>query len=476
MKLQHTAIALICSAALMMGVPHVAQAGPNAALPKELPTYAPDKPLPVPEIKKAVLANGLEVWVVQRDGLPRVDAVFSVRNAGSSVDAPDTPGFAAMLAGLLSEGTRKRDSKGVAETAQSFGGSFSAGASNDGISVYANALASRAPQMLDLLAEVVRTPTFPDNEVALAKANALQGLKASEAQPGFKAERAMLAAVYGDHPYARTQATEASINAATAAGLRAAHAQRFRPDRALLVIAGKIEPKAAMRAVQAAFGDWKAVGTPLPETPIARTSAVPRKVLIERADSVQSVIRLGRPAIKVSDADLFPLQLAGTVLGGSFSSRLMQNLREDKGYTYGARGGLNAQRNGGRLSASADVRNEVTGAALGEFFAEFKRLGDEPVPAQELEDNKRFVAGGYLIGNQLQGSVAGSLSGNWLAGLPPEFLGQYVSKIRGVTAAQIQAAAKTYLSPEAYSIVVVGNSKAVAEQLAPYGAFEPASK
>jgi zinc protease len=330
--------------------------------------------------------------------------------------------------------------------------------------------------MLDLLAEVVRTPTFPDNEVALAKANALQGLKASEAQPAFKAERAMLAAVYGDHPYARTQQSEASINATTAASLRAAHAQRFRPDRALLVIAGKIDPKVAMRAAQGAFGDWKATGAALPETSAARATAAPRRILIDRADSVQSTIRLGRPAINIRDADYIPLQLAGTVLGGGFSSRLMQNLREDKGYTYGAGGGLTALRNGGRFSASADVRNEVTGPALREFFAELKRMGDEPIPAQELEDNKRYVAGGYLINNQLQGAVAGSLASNWLAGLPPEFLGEYVPKIRAVTAAQIQAAGKAYLSPEAYSIVVVGNSKAIAEQLAPFGAFEPPSK
>jgi zinc protease len=474
MTLRHTAIALVCATALL--IPVVVQAGPKAELPKDLPAYAPDKALPVPTIEKTVLANGLEVWVVERDGLPRVDAVLSLRNAGSSVDPSDAPGFAAMLSGLLSEGTQKRDSKGIAETAQALGGSIGAGAGNDGISVYANALASRAPQMLDLLAEVVLTPTFPDNEVQLAKANALQNLKASEAQPGYKAERAMLAAVYGDHPYARTQPNEASINAVTAAGLRAAHAQRFRPDRALLVIAGKIDAKAAMRAAQAAFGAWKAVGAALPETPLARTIAAPRRLLIERADSVQSVIRLSRPAITVSDDGFFPLQLAGTVLGGGFSSRLMQNLREDKGYTYGAGGGLSSQRSGGRISASADVRNEVTGAALREFFAEFKRMADEPVPAQELEDTKRFVAGGYLISNQMQGAVAGSLAGNWLAGLPPEFLGEYVPKIRGVTAAQIQEAAKTYLVPEAYSIVVVGNTKAVAEQLAPFGPFEQASK
>ena len=167
-----------------------------------------------------------------------------------------------------------------------------------------------------------------------------------------------------------------------------------------------------------------------------------------------------------------PLQLAGTVLGGGFSSRLMQNLREDKGYTYGARGGFGAQRVGGRVSASADVRNEVTGAALKEFMAEFRRMGEEPVPARELEDTKRYVAGGYLINNQMQGAVASTLASNWLAGLPAEFLGQYVPKIRAVDAAQVQAMGAKYFDPKAMSIVVVGDPAAVAEQLKPYGSFE----
>jgi zinc protease len=451
-------------------------AGPKAALPTDLPPYAPDKPLPVPHIEKKTLANGLEIWVVPRDGLPRVDAVLAVRNAGLAADPVEMPGFANILAGLLNEGTAKHDSKAIAETAQGLGGSVAAGASNDGISVYGDALASHAEEMLALMGEIARTPTFPDNEVKLAQANALQSLKAAEAQPGFKAERALAQAIYGDHPYARTQPTEAGIMAVTPQALREAHARRFRPDHALLVVTGRITPAEAFRAAEAAFGDWQASGPAAADTPAAPRQATPQRVLVTREGSVQSAIRLGRPAIAATDADYIPLQLAGTVLGGGFSSRLMQNLREDKGYTYGARGGLSALREGGRVTASADVRNEVTGAALKEFMAELSRIGSEPVPAQELEDNKRYVAGGYLITNQLQGAVAATLANNWLVGLPAEFLGEYVPKIRAVDAAQVQAMGAKYFAPKDQSIVVVGDPKAVAEQLKAYGEFEVREK
>lgn len=466
----------LLAAAVSLAIAGAAIAGPKAALPKNLPPYAPDRPLPVPDIQKATLPNGLEVWLVPRRGLPRVDAVLAVRGAGLAADDAQHPGFATLLAGLLSEGTSKQDSRAIAETAQGLGGAIAASASNDGVLVSANALASRAPDMLALLGEVARMPTFPDNEVRLAQANALQGLKASEAQPGFKAERALAAAIYGDHPYGHTQPTEASIASVTPQLLREAHARRFRPDRALLVITGPIGRAEAMRAVEAAFGDWKASGAAPAQTPAAPRTAAPAHVLVQREGSVQSAIRLGRPGIAATDADYVPLQLAGTVLGGGFSSRLMQNLREDKGYTYGARGGSSALREGGRVSASADVRNEVTGAAIKEFMAEYRRMGDEPVPAQELEDTKRYVAGGYLLNNQLQGAVAATLAGNWLVGLPAEFLGQYVPKIRAVDAAQVQAVSRKYFDPKDQSIVVVGDPKAVAEQLEPYGTFEVRAK
>lgn len=466
MNLRLTLAAAIIAAAL---APAAATAAP-AALPADLPPFAPDRPLPVPEVARHTLDNGLQVWVVPRDGVPRVDFVLVFRNAGLAADAPDTPAFASMLAGLLTEGTATRDSRGIAEAAQGMGGSVGGYASNDGLVVNANALSSKADGMVGLLADVARNPSFPQAEVDLAKANALQGLKAAEAQPGFRAERAMLAALYGEHPYARTQATEAGIAAVDRDRLVAEHARRLRPDNALLVIAGRIGKDEALALARRHFGDWQAGGEAPPALPMARNGAVPTRTLLKREGSVQSTVRIGRPAIRATHPDSVPLQLASTVLGGSFSSRLMQNLREDKGYTYGARLGQRSLAAGGALVAGADVRNEVTGAAVGEFFAEFERLASEPVPAEELEMNKRYVAGSYLISNQLQGSVAGTLASNWLAGLPPEYIGEFVPRIREVTAEQVQAMGRKYFQPAQQSIIVVGD-EAVLDQLKLYGEF-----
>ena len=467
MKTSITTLAL----ALSLVLSGMALAAPAADLPRDLPPYGEDKPLPVPQIEKKTLANGLEVWVVPRDGIPRVDYVLAVRDAGHGADAADAPGFASLFASLLAEGTAKRDSRGIAETAQSYGGSVGASASNDGVLVHAQALTRHAGPMLELLAEVVRSPSFPGNEVELAQANALQALKAAEAQPSFRATRALLAATYGDHPYARIQHTEASIAAVTPEALRQAHALRFHPDRALLVVTGRVEPAEAFAVAEAAFGDWKVAGAEAPATPPARREATPSRVLIQRDGSVQATLRLGRPAIAATDPDYVPAILAGTVLGGGFSSRVNQNLREDKGYTYGARAGANSSAQGGYVSGSADVRNEVTGAALSEFFKEYARIGSEPVPASELDDTKRYVAGGYLIGNQMQAAVAASLATNWLVGLPPEYLGEYVPRVRAVTAAEVQAMAAKYFAPERQSIVVVGDAAAVSGQLAEWGEF-----
>jgi zinc protease len=297
-------------------------------------------------------------------------------------------------------------------------------------------------------------------------------LKASEAEPGFKATRALLAAVYGEHPYARTQLAEATIPALTQQALQQQHARRFRPDRALLIITGRVRAEDAFAQAARAFGDWQAQGPGLADTPPAPRDAPVQRLLIQRDGSVQSTFRLGRPAIAATEPDYVPMQLASAVLGSGISSRLNQNLREEKGYTYGARAGLLAARAGGNVAAQADVRNEVTGAALKEFLYEFRRLGSEPVPADELEATKRYVAGGYLIGNQLQGTVATSLANNWLAGLPAEFLGQYVGRIRAVDAAQVQRVAGEFYAPEKQSVIVVGDSAAVAGQLEPFGAFQ----
>ena len=436
-----------------------------------LPPFGKDKPIPVPQISKKTLANGLEVWVVPRQGLPRVDFVLAVRGAGYAADDPATPGFANMLAGLLNEGTVKRDSRAIAEAAQGMGGSVGAATSLDGITVSANALGSNAGAMLELLAEIARQPSFPEAEVVLAKANALQALKAAEATPGFRAGRALGQAIYGSHPYSRIEPTTAAIEAANASLLRAEHGRRFRPDRSLLVITGRISQTQAMQLAVKAFGDWRANGVALPETPAAPTAAKPVRLLLERPGSVQATLRLGRPGIAASMADYVPLQLTSTILGGGFSSRINTNLREEKGYTYGASARARTFRHGGGIVGGADVRNDVTGAALDEYFSEYQKIGSEPVPADEMQMNKRYVAGSYLIANQMQRAVADTLANNWLNGLPAEFLGKYVPLIQKVSSAQVQEMGRKYFAPGTQSIVVVGDKAAVAGQLKKFGDF-----
>ena len=464
---------LMLAMAVAAAFAHPAQAAdaPAGAMPAAMPAYAKDKPLPVPHIGKKTLANGLQVWIVPRSGIPRVDMVLAVRGAGLAADEPGHPGFADLLANLLNEGTAKRDSRAIAEAAQGMGGSVAAGAGADGITVQASSLASQAGPMMALLAEVARTPSFPANEVALAKANALQGLRVAETQPRFRAERALNEAMYGDHPYGHMTPTAEAIESTTGDLLRAEHAKRFRPDRALLVIAGRIKEADALKLAQEAFGDWKASGPAPAEVPKAGAAAQPARVLLERANSVQSTIRLGSPGIAATAADQIPLRLASTILGGGFSSRVNIKLREEKGYTYGASAGARLLRDGGSIVGGADVRNEVTGAALTEYFNEYKRIGADLVAPDEMRMHKRYVAGGYLLSNQMQRAVAGTLASNWLVGLPAEFLGEYVPLIEKTTPEQVRDVAKKYFAPERQTIVVVGDAKAVGEQLKPFGAF-----
>jgi zinc protease len=454
----------------------VAYAAEPVQTPADMPAYGKDKPIPAPHIAKKTLANGLQVWVVPRSGLPRVDFVLAVRGAGYAADDRQHPGFANLMAGLLNEGSARRDSRAIAEAAQGMGGSVGGSTVPDGIVVSANAVASQAGPMLDLLSEVVRQPSFPAKEVALAKANALQSLKVQEATPRFRAERALGKAIYGEHPYGQTDPTVESINSATDAMLKAEHAKRFRPDHSLLVITGRIKEADAMKLAQKAFGDWQAAGAALADTAPAPSSAKPVRVLLERGGSVQSTIRIGSPGIAAGVDELVPMRLASTILGGGFSSRVNLNLREEKGYTYGASAGARVYRSGGGIVGGADVRNAVSGAALTEFFNEYRKIGAELVPAPEMEMNKRYVAGSYLISNQLQRSVANTLASNWLIGLPAEFLGQYVPMIQKVTPEQVRAIGKKYFAPENQSIVVVGDKAAVGEQLKAFGEFSVSDK
>ena len=448
----------------------LAVAKEDKPLPKDLPPYGEDKPLPVPEIGQKTLSNGLTVWVVPRDGLPMVDVVMAVRG-GLAADAPEHQGTASLVAGLLNEGTKTRTAQQIAEELQAIGGSIGAGSGNDGITVYGDAFGSQADALMAVFADVVRNATYPDNEVVLGRTNALQALEASESQPGFLAERAFAKTVYGDHPYGRVTQTKAALEGVTAEYLRATHAQRFRPDRALLVIAGRITPREGHALAEKHFGSWRASGTPVADTPAFEAKPAPKFVLVERAGSVQSSLRIGRPGVAATSEDAIPLAVTNTILGGGFTSRITQNIREDKGYTYSPGAAVRRSRAGGAMLASAEVRNEVTAATINEVLYEFNRIGTTLVEEDELARAKRYFAGLYLYSNQQQGAVAATLANNWLVGLPPEYLGTYVGKAQAVTAEQVREMGRKYYPARHQSLVIVGERKAIQGDLDQFGDF-----
>ena len=464
------ATVLATGAASLLLVAGAPLAAAELALPKGLPPYGADKPVPVPKIDKHTLANGMTLWIVaDGEGVPKANFVLAVRG-GTAHDPRALNGLSDILASTLDEGTRTRSAIQIAQELQALGATLGARSGLEATTVSASGLSDNAAAILQLLADVARNPTFPDAEVDLAKANSLQGLKAAQAQPDYQAGIAFDTAVFGTHPYGTGELTEASITAVTSPALRELHARRFRPDRALLVASGRVDSTEIARLAKQAFGDWQASGAAEAEIPAAPGAAVPSHVFVPRANSVQSAIRIGRPAFAAADRILPRADVAETILGGGFGSRLFTNLREEKGYTYGAGAGFGAYRNGGYFVADADVRNEVTGAAIGEFNKELQRMVDEPVGADELRRSQRYLAGVYLFRNQLRGSVAGSLASLWIDGRAPEELGQYVDRINAVTAADVQDVARRYFNPRDQSVVVVGDPS-VADQIKPYGEF-----
>jgi len=445
----------------------------NTPLPKDLPSYAPDKPLPAPQITQRTLPNGLTVWVVPRtEGLPKVSLSLAVLG-GTAFDDPSTPAISGLLAGLLDEGTDTLSSQQIAQRLQTIGGSYSAGASDDAITVSASSLASHAPELVQLVADTVLHPAFPDKEVALTKANASQSLKVRDANPNWQAQRAFSTAAFGEHPYARSSITAASIEATTPTSMKALHAKRFRPDRTVLVITGRIGAEEAMKLVEQQFGQWKAEGPAPAAIPAASAQAAPQRLLVTRDGAVQSNIRYGRPTVAANHPDYIPLAVANVILGGSFSSRLVQDIREDKGYSYSPHSRIASFREGGNALAEVDVRNDVTGATLSELTKLYDGMGTQAPSEEELNGAKRLTVGGYLLSNQIQSAQAATLARYWALGLPASYLGTYVAKAQAVTADQVQAIGRKYFAAKDQSIIVVGDPKAIDAQLKPYGEFKP---
>lgn len=283
---------------------------------------------------------------------------------------------------------------------------------------------------LTVFADIVRNASFPEDEVTLAKRNAIDQLKQQESQPSFLASRAIAKVLFGDNPYHITSATQESITTSTAADLRKIYAERFRPDQALLVAVGGFDNDRMLSEIRNLFDSWKAPATA--SIPVLATfSAVPKHAVfvVPRPGSVQTTLQVGMFGPLRSDPDYEAALVANAVYGGTFGSRLVSNIREDKGYTYSPFAQLQTYRAAGVLVARADVRNEVTAPTFNEITYELNRLATTAPTPDELKQAERYLVGIEAIQLQSREAVAGELSHLWVNGLPPEEIGVYGRKV-----------------------------------------------
>jgi len=462
MKILTTACAILFAA-----VPLVAQK--EIQLPKDLPPYGPERPLAAPSVKIDRLDNGLTVWLVSEPGFPKTALSIAVRG-GMAADPSDRPGLSDLLGNTIDQGTKTLNAKQIAQQLQAAGGDLSASPGKDSIILSVSVLGSKQNDALTVLSDLVRNATFPDAEVALAKRNASDSLRQQESQPSFLAARAMAKVLFGDHPYHVTSATQDSIKASTPDDLRKIYTERFRPDQALLVAVGDFQADQMLDAIRSRFAEWKAPSTPPVSLP-SLSSASPQHAIyvIPRPGSVQTTLELGTfgPLRKADDYEA--TQVANAIYGGTFGSRLVRNIREDKGYTYSPFATLQSYRAAGLLITRADVRNAVTGPSLNEILYELNRMVTTSPTAEELQTAKRFLVGIEAIRMQSRGAVTGELARLWINELPPDAIGAYGKKITATTAEDVDTAAQKYFPAAKTAIVAVGEEKAVRDSLAPFG-------
>jgi zinc protease len=438
-------------------------------LPKELPPYGPLSPVPAPAVKTIQLENGLTIWMVSRSGFPKVAAELVVRG-GLAADPKDRPGLAELLANALSQGTKTRSARQIAEQLQAAGGDLSARATQDSIILSTSVLAERFNQALPVLADVAANAAFPDNEVAIAKRNVDDSLRQREADPSFLAGRAMAREIFGDQAYSVVAPTHSSIDQTTPAELRQEFARRFQPKQALLVVVGPFQAAETEAALRKAFESWKpAQSGGVPETLKPEMKFNHTVYLVPRPGSVQTTLRLAYPGPRRQDPEYEAAEAANAIFGGMFGSRLVLNIREDKGYTYSPFAVLRTYREAGFLFTQADVRNAVTGASFNEFEYELNRMSTTGPTEIEMTQARRYLVGLQAIQLQSEAGLASDLTTLWINGLPPEEIARHSEKLEKATAAEVSAAAKKYFAAVRSTVVAVGEERVVQQELHPFG-------
>ena len=405
--------------------------------------------------------------VVEDKRLPLVSYRLALRT-GDAHDPLELPGLMDMLTGLLTEGTQSRTSREIADEVARLGATLQSGANSDYTTVAASSLSLFSENILELMADVALRPVFPENEVELTKQNTKESLKQQRAQPSFLASEMVARVIFGKHPYSITAPTPESVDATTRERLIEFHRSMFIANNAVLVVAGDVNQDLLLQQIEDLFGRWEQGAVPDENFPPPPQRTARSAYIVDRPGSAQSNIVIANLGITRTSPDYFPMLVMHTVLGANASSRLFMNLREDKGYTYGAYSSLDARRTAGTVRATAEVRTPVTGDSLKEFFYELNRIRSEPVSEKEIADAKSYLTGVFPIRLETQEGLIDQLVQIKMFGLPDDYLEIYRNRIQAVTIEQIQDVARKYVKPDEAAIVIVGDGSQLMDQVKPY--------
>ncbi|CAN5423418.1 hypothetical protein BH24GEM3_BH24GEM3_24680 [soil metagenome] len=422
----------------------------------------------LPDVQRRTLSNGLRLWIVERHDVPLVSMQLVV-NAGSAAEPAAGAGLASFTAAMLDEGTTRRSALEIADEIDFLGANLNSGASYDASFVSLSTLRRNLDQALDIFADVVTNPTFPEQELTRVRNERLASMIQALDQPTAIARQQFDLRIYGpEHPYGRPiEGTPITLRGLNQQQMQEFYRTYYRPNNAHLIVVGDVRPDQLVAQLEQALGGWQQGEVPpvrYPPAPSAQAST--RVYLIDKPGAAQSEIRIGHLGVPRSSEDYFPLLVMNTILGGAFTSRINLNLREDKGYTYGARSAFEMRRELGGFVASAGVQTPSTRESVIEFMKELEGIrGAIPLTEQEVEFAKNSIVRREPLGLETNGQIASRIQEMILYDLPPDYLDSYTQRVAAVTHADVERVARQYLTPERFAIVVVGDRSVVEEGL-----------
>ena len=433
-----------------------------------VPALAPERRVEWPKRTRARLANGMEVILAEQHSIPKFTGRLFLRSGNADV-AKRATGLAEITATVVRTGTRGRSSRKIEEDLRGLGADLSTSAGSDTTAIAFDGLTEFTEPLLTLVGELAREAAFPEGEFERERRQMLEGVRLQRTEPDFLAGERLRKVLFGGHPYAQVAPSEEQVAAYRREDLVSVYREFYSPSNAMLVMVGDFHSGEMLALVERVFDGWKGPEVKKTAAPAPLRPAGRRVHLVHVPGAVQTQVLAGCHAITRRHPDWVRLLLANSIYGGAFNSRLVMNIREEKGYTYSPRSGVNPLQQHGYFTISAAVRNDVVAATLVEMFYELDKMRALAVPEAELADARNYMSGVFSLGVATQDGLLGQLSTVALYDLPDDYLENYRDRVRALKAEDVLFAARAYFDSANMQIVIVGDRGAVESQAALFG-------